>query len=275
MKAIKWSKFEKQFLRNNYTTLSTNRIMAKLNNRTLRAIRIKACYLRLTKKQGEWNKKQINEQFFDKWSDEMAYVLGFFAADGNMRRDIKKQRHIISFAQSNKKILKKIAKLMNWDASIHVHRTNSDEVSYSISMVNKYIYNKLLKLGFTPTKSLTLKFPNIPTKYLRHFMRGNFDGDGSAVLNSGRYLSGRFISGSLVFLKTLKNKLLMHNIECSKIFNNPKYYFCVNKNGVVNLYNFLYNNVSKEMFLERKHNKFIRYFEVRKIDYKKEFNNGE
>lgn len=28
--------------------------------------------------------KRVNKDFFKKWSNEMAYVLGFFAADGNM-----------------------------------------------------------------------------------------------------------------------------------------------------------------------------------------------
>jgi hypothetical protein len=37
-----------------------------------------------------------NENFFKKWSPEMAYVLGFFTADGNMLKN-KRGAHFIEF----------------------------------------------------------------------------------------------------------------------------------------------------------------------------------
>ncbi|PIP28260.1 MAG: hypothetical protein COX29_02045 [Candidatus Moranbacteria bacterium CG23_combo_of_CG06-09_8_20_14_all_35_22] len=55
--------------------------------------------------------KTKNENFFKKWSPEMAYVLGFFAADGCM---IKNNRgaYFIEFQITDKDILLKIKKLL-------------------------------------------------------------------------------------------------------------------------------------------------------------------
>ena len=57
-------------------------------------------------------KYQVNEQFFDKWSPEMSYILGYFAADGNMYQGPADKR--IQFVTQPKDLnhLKKIKKIM-------------------------------------------------------------------------------------------------------------------------------------------------------------------
>jgi hypothetical protein len=47
---------------------------------------------------------------------------------------------------------------------------------------NKSLYDKLLEIGLTPNKSLTLQWPEVPREYYRDFVRGFFDGDGSNIV---------------------------------------------------------------------------------------------
>ena len=51
--------------------------------------------------------KRKNEDFFKKWTPEMAYVLGFFTADGNMIKN-KRGSHFIEFYSTDRDIIEKI-----------------------------------------------------------------------------------------------------------------------------------------------------------------------
>jgi hypothetical protein len=48
--------------------------------------------------------KTKNENFFKNWTPEMAYVLGFFTADGSMIRN-KRGAHFIEFQITDKNLL--------------------------------------------------------------------------------------------------------------------------------------------------------------------------
>jgi len=61
--------------------------------------------------------KNKNEDFFKKWTPEMAYVLGFFAADGNMTKN-KRGAHFIEFQSTDKEILDKIKRTLNSNLNI-------------------------------------------------------------------------------------------------------------------------------------------------------------
>lgn len=262
----KWNEQEIQILKNDYKDCSKEKLIELLPNRTWMAIKVRAFILQVTGAQGGRNRKQINKYFFDKWSNEMAYVLGFFAADGNMHR-YGKYSYIIAFIQKEKEILLKIAKLMNWNVVLHLDKESK---SFSIMTSNKHIYNQLLKLGMTPRKSLTIKFPKIPKKYARHFIRGVFDGNGGISLYGKYKISNcNFASGSLLFLKKLKIVLLNKGIKGSKIYKQKIYYTRFNKEPMIKLFHYMYDDVPKSMYIERKYNKFVEWFNTRKIKYKK------
>ena len=61
--------------------------------------------------------KTKNEDFFKKWSPKMTYVLGFFAADGNMIKN-KRGAHFIEFQSTDKEILNKIKKCLKSNLAI-------------------------------------------------------------------------------------------------------------------------------------------------------------
>jgi len=176
--------------------------------------------------------KKKNEDFFKTWSPKMAYVLGFFAADGNMMKS-KRGNHYISFYSCDRDIIESIKVLMDCEHKIYSKplRYKHHKPCYQIQIGSKEIFNDLVKLGFTPNKSLTIKFPNIPEAYLRDFIRGYFDGDGHA--STGFYirkdrsskipkhiLFTGFTSGSRSFLKSLHDIL-----KRDKIVNGGTLYF--------------------------------------------------
>src|SRR3989344_8046642 len=122
--------------------------------------------------------RTINQDFFKKWSSEMAYVLGFFAADGNM---IKNNRggHYIAFYSNDKELLIKVKNMLAANHKIGLKKQALPKhPAYQIQIGSKEIYFDLLKLGLVPNKSLVLKVPVIPKKFIKHFVRGYFDGDG-------------------------------------------------------------------------------------------------
>ncbi len=107
-----------------------------------------------------------NENFFKKWSPEMAYVLGFFTADGNMTRN-KRGAHCIEFQITDGDLLEKIRIALGSNHKIATKRRNSKswKSAYRLQVGSKTIFADLKRLGLTPNKSKTIELPRIPVKY--------------------------------------------------------------------------------------------------------------
>ena len=128
---------------------------------------------------------QIDENFFEIINtEEKAYILGFFYADG-ANCELNGELIGISFTQLEQDvdILEKIKTAMKADYNFYscVQKTNG-KVKYKFSINSKKLSERLSELGASPRKSLTLKFPNKDIfkseDLIRHFIRGYFDGDG-------------------------------------------------------------------------------------------------
>lgn len=222
-------------------------------------------------------KQNVNVDFFKRWSPEMAYVLGFFSADGGMFINSGGSKYI-QFTSTDKEILIKIKRLMDANHKIGIKKKNSSNLGwkecYLIQIGSKEMYNDLLKLGFTPKKDLTLKFPKIPNKYLGHFIRGYFDGDGSVSFGTYKrksrnnkvtfYILTSFISGSKNFLSKLSKELhLIANINkgyLGRKSNNSGYQLSYSINDSKKLFRYMYGDISSiiDYYLERKYNKFVK-----------------
>lgn len=94
---------------------------------------------------------------------------------------------------------------------------SSEDSDYPALMVrSKRMFNDLLSLGGMQKKSTKIRLPSMPSKYLRDFIRGYFDGDGSvhfvsysASKNGKRYthLRSNFTCGNKLFLDDIKRIL--------------------------------------------------------------------
>ena len=164
-------------------------------------------------------KNIYKENFFSEWSDKMAYVLGVICTDGNLspskyKDPLKKSKlpgSRVTVFQKEPELLEKILSLMECNAKLLYHKkavykSGIAGEGHWFHINNEKIYDDLIGLGITPKKSLTLKFPEIPPPYVRHFIRGCWDGDGSFHYESGKF-GASFVSGSLKFIESMLAEL--------------------------------------------------------------------
>lgn len=221
-------------------------------------------------------KYAVNENFFKKWSPEMAYVLGYLYADGSLEDASYLRGKYIRVSSIDKLT---IIKIREWLKSKHTivkidPPTTNGHKRYLLRIGNHALYDDLTKLGLYPNKSLTIKFPNIPQKNFNHFIRGYFDGDGCVrvCMSKGkkqqliiRKLSSVFTCGSKLFLEELAKQLNKAvKTKNTKVYNGCKsYMLSYSTEDSVKLFKFLYGNLNKNIFLKRKFDRFNDYFNRR------------
>ena len=121
-----------------------------------------------------------------------------------------------------------------------------------MSMSSNHMGKRLKKLGLHPNKSLTIKFPNIPTKFQSHFIRGVFDGDGSINKTDG--VIG-IISGSKDFIDGLYDILKQNNINIRKYHYDYSRIKIGKLSEKIKFGDYIYRD-KEDMFFDRKYNIF-------------------
>ena len=106
----------------------------------------------------------------------MAYVLGFFAADGSMV-STKRGTHFISIHSVDRDILVKMKGVMKAEHKISA-RISETGCVYRIQVGSKEMFKDLEELGFMQRKTNRMSIPTMPRNMFKHFVRGYFDGDG-------------------------------------------------------------------------------------------------
>jgi hypothetical protein len=165
-------------------------------------------------------KRFANEDFFKTWSSAMAYVLGVLYADGCIspskdreERETHKNRSpvcSISVSQKEPELLEKLLVLMESNALLaYQPKRGIAGAIYTITIRSNTMYDDLVRLGLTPRKSMTIAFPAMPHEYVRHFIRGCWDGDGSIYFEGNNPLKPRahYDSGSRDFVEGLVQQL--------------------------------------------------------------------
>lgn len=214
-----------------------------------------------SKVSNRWPKRTV-ENFFDSWSENMAYVLGFLAADGTIYKN-KRGSYYIAFTSTDEELIVQMKKLMRVSNKIETYQSNKEwRLRYTLQIGSKKIFARLVSLGFTPNKSLTLKFPQIPDELLGHFLRGYFDGDGSASFtfykrknrsDLQKVFNIRLRCGSKTFIEALQKKLTpVAGVDRGRLyFHSLAYDLVYNNKDVVKLYSFMYPS-NQVPCLERK-----------------------
>ena len=220
-------------------------------------------------------KINVNEDFFSSWSSAMAYVTGVICTDGNLdpgrirepwRAKSSSTIPRISVAQKEPELLEKILHLMDCDAKLTfrkemIYGKIKSGALYQFSISNGKLYDDVVRLGLTPNKSLTMQFPNVPNEFIRHFIRGCWDGDGSVFVDKqSQKMSASFVSGSFEFVESMVGNLVNAGLPLRTIHrhnhSNKSYYFRFTGSQVPMLYHYLYDNVPQTAYLERKFNLF-------------------
>lgn len=218
-------------------------------------------------------KYNLNERFFDEIDCEAkAYFLGLLYADGcNEQKDNRSYRIRINLQEGDKHILEELARQIKFDGSLTKIDKGEDRlIQYGLCIGNKYMSMALNKLGCTPAKSLTLKWPDwlVDQDLQRHFIRGYFDGDGCI----SSYLKNQYtgnqcytwqITSTIYFCEAVQRIITNHlkltsdiRRDAPDIKNDITKVIRVRGNKqVLSLCQWMYKDAT--IYLTRKYNKFL------------------
>jgi intein-encoded DNA endonuclease-like protein len=219
---------------------------------------------KLLKKKGisiinKQNNRPINSLIFDKInSEESAYWLGFLYADGSISSSNNQIE--LSLKKSDINHIEKFKKFTSSENRIY-----ETDVAFRFMFSSNKIKQDLINLGCFSAKTNIIKFPTIkqvPKKYLKHFIRGYFDGDGCLSLNKrGKVYKPKVsIIGTLDLLKSIENTFnIKGNIYlANKNSLNPFIYEIGFKDAEGKLFlDYIYNN--SKIYLDRKYQRYQVY----------------
>lgn len=258
---MRFSEYEKEYIINNYRSMKTKDIAKNLNT-SIRDVNIYGAYKGLVFNSNKYN---VDENYFEIINTpNKAYWLGFLYADGCVlvREKNNKRSYTleISLTKDDQIHLDKFKMCLKSNTPIKYKTIAYKYEACRITICNKKICEDLIKLGCTPRKSLTLKFPSeeqVPKELIPHFIRGYLDGDG-CVYKSDEKSSISFI-GTKDFLIKLQD-IVFNELGLTKtsIQKKGKAYQC-SWGGLGNLktwFDYLYN-YNDIIYLQRKFEKFF------------------
>jgi hypothetical protein len=133
-------------------------------------------------------------------SEEKAYWLGFLAADGCIRKRVRKDGKsrgdsiVLKLSVMDKKHMEKFrnsicptAKITHYTSKTITRKGNdsfSDVCWFGV--YSNELVQDIIELGVGPKKTFTVGKPNIDEKYYKDFIRGFFDGDGCCYVKKRR-----------------------------------------------------------------------------------------
>jgi len=170
-------------------------------------------------KQGNFQSQliyEINEKFFDTWSVQSSYVLGWIITDAHVYPNPHAR---VVFDLKDREPLEKFRRYMGSThpiSEIHtIHKiTGNSTKFYRYKFGSKYMINRLVDLGVVGNKTSIIKPPYLPDTYLPDLFRGMIDGDGSiSISESGNNRSLIFCTSSKNMLSWVENLLNERNIN--------------------------------------------------------------
>lgn len=193
---VEWTEEEDQFLRENYQRLTLEELEQHLG-RTKGAIYARAQLLDVVRYIDPF-------PFFETWTEQSAYVVGLFAADGWVTiRGPESVRIALEVKEPDI-----IYALRDTIGSGRITRKSNGMFVYHIQSVKVYKWLCDLFGHDVCNKSLTIQWPDkIPAEYIRHFVRGAMDGDGSLMKRNDGLWSISYTSGSEGFIRGMEQTI--------------------------------------------------------------------
>ena len=210
----------------------------------------------------ESNKRKfnINDNYFDIESPNMAYIMGLWAADGNV--DSKENRLDLELNSLDLEILEKIRNELQSERPIKVYQCQNGYIKNKLLFWSSHIKHKFAEYGIVPNKTYSKDFHapyKLNKQYWIDYIRGFFDGDGCVKKNTS--LTFELNSINQQFLKDIQDFFLKkYNIQTSLSIahNRPNQYtmyrlYCYGNNAK-KIYEVLYTPNS--LFLKRKYDRW-------------------
>lgn len=238
--------------------------------------------------------RRIRHDIFSKIETELqAYLLGFYAADGNINE--KRKTFRIHLQKQDSELVYLYKDIISPDArtfTVEEHKTtgrNGQEVnaheSFGVDITSAKLCTDLVNLGIGYNKSYSdLHIPEMPESLIRHFIRGYFDGDGCVTIwlskEKGKLdrVRGKFdicaksasiLNEFIKFFATYDIKINLNYLKRDDMYRIST----SSKKELEKIYNMLYKD--SNFYLSRKFNKFDHYVNTEVTQLIAEYRNAQ
>lgn len=199
-------------------------------------------------------KHKFNESYFKNINtEEKAYWLGFIAADGCVYNNSKAWRLQINLKGSDKEHLELFQSSIGSTYKV-IEKTVGKSDVCQLKINSKIMCFDLIELGIIERKSLQVKMPEMKKNFVRHFIRGYFDGDGN-IKNfydkNNRHRYNFNIVGGIDMINSINDNMPCE-LNIYKIKRDSEIFTLETtmKSKLVSIYNFLYEDAT--IYLKRK-----------------------
>lgn len=190
-------------------------------------------------------RKNIDSNYFAIIDTSLkAYFLGFIAADGSIFKSKNKTIFALSIQSSDVVVLEKLSEELSGSKTL-VGNSFTRKNGFSttdLRFSDEIFTNNLLNLGICFDKTTNLDWISLEEVYMKDFIRGYFDGDGSVYISKNK-VYGNFV-GNKIFLPKLRDYLFENGILPTKYAIVDRGNFCSfhfgSKQSNLLLYNYMY-----------------------------------
>lgn len=136
------------------------------------------------------NRRLKEDYFFEINTPQKAYFLGLLFADGAVVNDKhgRSPTVFLELSEEDQAILIKFRDELCSDASLTYNkRANREKGTYSFSVRSKRLADDLSKFNIIPNKTYVINQVIFPDQYLKDFLRGYIDGDGSIYYSNNSW----------------------------------------------------------------------------------------
>jgi len=210
---------------------------------------------------GFGRKYTLNQQFFDTWTPEMAWVLGLLASDGSVHSNGKQ----FMLGSKDIDLIEQFYNLLEYNGPTGMNNSGVHTAPISSTVIVK----RLAELGIVPHKTYVLEYPPVPDSFHSHFIRGYVDGDGCIFIRTHQSL--RFphmivsvVSTSGTFMEQLSCVLSNNGIKHKLSSRQPRtghmrWNIVTRAYHGIQFCNFIYQDSTTATRLARKYKLFTDY----------------
>jgi hypothetical protein len=161
---------------------------------------------RTTRNRRKWF---FDETFFQKRDDRVAYWMGFFMADGNLRGVGNTWTFSLALNSLDRHIMECLCHDLNLPCDILSTRPYREtQQLVTLQLTHESLQDWLLPWGIVPRKSHNFAEPSIPIECYPSFLRGWFDGDGCIRIDKEAHQYTAVLAGNLPGMEWYEKALL-------------------------------------------------------------------
>lgn len=197
----------------------------------------------------------VNNNYFSNQNSNMAYLLGFISADGNVSSTNNRLQIQLSI-----KDYEFLCQIQNEIGGCEVYEyTSNNHLCCGWYCYSSQIKKDLTQYGIIPKKTGTLSLPsNLKKEFIIDYIRGYFDGDGCISKDNG--IMWRITSANREILEDISEFFNSKGIKKTKILFDSRgkgsYILKYRSQASIDIYNLLYYDGC--FCLPRKKEKYIK-----------------